>query len=448
MMLACMIRTPYIPHLYDEAAQAKLWSRQGWLTVGVASSIPWPQQDVWVLYGGDEYVLRGSRAGEERQAPCISTPCPRDDVDVAKTRCYLFASVLGWFKGGYVDVTGSVWGSGPVLYGSRDTFTTMLDGTKFFSCNYMPVIGDDQTRKALAFMREGRRLRYVHEPYSFLSFFKVVESQFTSEDRKAWIGANLELLEGLAAKRVEDLKGQGINVSMHLYKSGRCAVAHASLGDAIIDPDIPADRRRIAEDLDVIAGLAERYIKVEAGVPDESELYESRDRTEPWHRLLPEETLRKLQAGEVVKDMAALGQLRVNKVSVRLWAHETPDCMYDMQLAAEACGPGVVSFLAISRRKTVFLRFAADFANGTIHTLVEEGGVADQSNEVTEADVEHYTRYFHSVVANSQVELCIEGVDPVPCEIFVPVNIMPQAPEKMVAAALEQFRKSKAQALR
>ena len=49
-------------------------------------------------------------------------------------------------------------------------------------------------------------------------------------------------------------------------------------------------------------------------------------------------------------------------------------------------------------------------------------------------------------MASSLVELCIEGVDPVPCEIVIPVNIIPQVPEKMVAAALEQFRRRKAQA--
>ncbi len=440
-----MMKTPYIPHLYGGAAQAKLRSRQGWLTVGVASSIPWPQQDRWLLYDDNEYVLRGMKAGDERQAPCISTPCPQGDIDAAKTRCYLFASVLGWFKGGYVDVTGAVWGSGALHYGSRDKFTTTLDGNKFFSCNYMPIIVNDQTRKALAFMREGRRLRHVHEPYSFLSFFKVVESQFTSKDRMAWIEKNLELLEGDAAKRVAELKGKGINVGKHLYKSGRCAVAHASLGDAIVDPDIPADRRRISDDLDVIAGLAARYIKVEAGVPDESELYESQDRTAPWHGLLQAETLHKLQTGEEVKELSALGKLQNNKVSVRLWAHEAPECMHDMQLVAEGYGPGVVSFLAVSRRKTVFLRFAVDFANSRIHALIEEGGVTDHFNEITEPEIEHYTRYFHSVVANSRVELCIDGVDPVPCEIIIPVNIIPQVPEKMVAAALEQFRMRKAQ---
>jgi hypothetical protein len=120
--------------------------------------------------------------------------------------------------------------------------------------------------------------------------------------------------------------------------------------------------------------------------------------------------------------------------------------MRNMQLAAEGYAPGAITFLAISERKTVFLRFAVDFANGQIHTMLEEGGVSEQFNAVTEAEVEHYTRYFHSVVANRLVELCIDGIDPVPCEVVIPVNIIPQIPEEMVAKALEQFRKLKAQA--
>ena len=116
------------------------------------------------------------------------------------------------------------------------------------------------------------------------------------------------------------------------------------------------------------------------------------------------------------------------------------------KVSAERCAPGVVMFLAISERETVFLRFAVDFANGRIHTMLEEGGVTGQFNEVAEAEVEHYTRYLHSVVGNALVELCIDGIDPVPCEIVIPVNIIPQAPETMVVKALDQFRKRKAEA--
>lgn len=437
------MKTPYVPHLFGDAAQAKMRSRQGWLTTCVDSSVAWPKEDVWILYDGHEYVLSGTKGSEEKRAPCIYTPCPRGDFDGASTRLYMFASVLGWFKGGYVDLSRSVWGSGPVPYVSRDTFTTTLDGSKYFSCNYMPVIEDDQVRKALAFMREGRRLRHVHEPYSFLSFFKVIESQFNSKDRIAWFQANLDQLDGNAAKRVAELRAQSVDVSNHLYDSGRCAVAHSSLGGAIVDPDIPADRRRITKDIDVMAGLAARYLKIDAGVPDEMDLYKNRDRTEPWHRLLPANTMHRLQAGEVVTDTAELGKLERSKVSVRLWPHDAPEPMLNMVLFAEASGPGVLRFLAHNERKTIFLRFVLDVANGRLHTLLEDGAISEQFNKVTEAEVEHYTRYFHSVVGNALVELSIEGVDPVPCEVVIPVNIIPQPPEKMVALALEQYRQRK-----
>src|SRR5690606_11844935 len=97
-------------------------------------------------------------------------------------------------------------------------------------------------------------------------------------------------------------------------------------------------------------------------------------------------------------------------------------------------------FLAHNDRKTVFLRFLLDIANGRLHTLLESGGMSEQFNSRTETEVEHFTRYFHSVVGNAQVELCIDGVDPVPCEIVIPVNIIPQVPEEMVSLALEHFR--------
>lgn len=35
------MKTPYVPHLFGEAAQAKLTAKQGLLTAGVVSSIAW-----------------------------------------------------------------------------------------------------------------------------------------------------------------------------------------------------------------------------------------------------------------------------------------------------------------------------------------------------------------------------------------------------------------------
>ncbi|WP_162634343.1 methylamine utilization protein MauJ [Ralstonia sp. GX3-BWBA] len=440
------MKTPYVPHLFGADALAKVAGRLGWVTVGVASSIAWPKDDVWVEYDGVEYLLHGARQqGEHHIAPCISTPADRDHVDEALSRLYRFTSVLGFYKQGYVDVTGQCWGTGMIRYSNpRDTFTTTLQGgERTFNCNHMPVIEDDQVRQALAFLREGRRLERVHEPYSFLSFFKVIESQFQPKDRVAWVEQNLALItDEQAVTRINALRGQGIDVNQHLFASGRCAVAHASVGGNIVDPDIPADRKRIAADLDIIAALANRYIKFDAGVPDEMDVYKTRDRVEPWHALMPSAAVAALKAGGHLKNPEDLGKLNGATVSVRLWP-DTPAKQFEaMTLLPTECGDGVVKFIALSARGTIVLAFAMDVANGRMHTLLNEGGMRSGVT-ISEEDVEDYTRYFHSVVGNRIVELNVEGAEPVDCEVVIPVNIIPRAPEEAVAQALDQFRQSK-----
>jgi hypothetical protein len=442
------MRTPYVPHLFGADALAKVKGRCGWLTVGVASSIAWPEDDVWVIYDGVEYLLHGARQeGNHLVAPCISTPSDHGHVDAALAQLYRFTSVLGYYKRGYVDITGQTWGTHMVRYSNpRDTFTTLLQGGKrSFSCNHMPVIEDDQVRKALAFLREGRRLERVHEPYAFLSFFKVIESQFETNARIAWVEKNLELVaEERAVKRINELRGQGVNVNQHLFESGRCAVAHANVGRNIIDPDIPADRKRIGADLDIIAALANHYIKVDARVPDEMDLYDTRDRVAPWHALMTPGAVAALKAGGHVESVEDLGKLEGAKVSVRLWPDPPAKQFEAMTLLPMESGDGVVKLIALSARGTIVLAFAMDVAKGRMHTLLNEGGIR-AGVEIAEQDVEDYTRYFHSVVGNSIVELAIEGAEPVDCEVVIPVNIIPRAPEEAVAQALEQFRRSKQQ---
>lgn len=440
------MKTPYVPHLFGADALAKVADRLGWVTVGVASSIAWPKDDVWVEYDGIEYLLHGARQqGEHHIAPCISTPADQGQIDEALSRLYRFTSVLGFYKRGYVDITGQNWGTHMIRYSNpRDTFTTTLQGgERAFSCNHMPVIEDDQVRKALAFLREGRRLERVHEPYSFLSFFKVIESQFQPKDRVAWVEQNLALVtDERAVNRINELRGQGVNVNQHLFDSGRCAVAHASVGGNIVDPDIPADRKRIAADLDIIAALANRYIKFDAGVPDEMDLYKTRDRVAPWHAFMPPEAVAALKAGGHLENPEDLGKLNGATVSVRLWPDPPATQFEAMTLLPTGSGEGVVKFIALSARRTIVLSFAMDVANGRMHTLLNEGGMRAGA-EIEEEDVEDYTRYFHSVVGNRIVELTIEGTEPVDCEVVIPVNIIPRAPEEAVAQALDQFRRSK-----
>jgi hypothetical protein len=68
-----------------------------------------------------------------------------------------------------------------------------------------------------------------------------------------------------------------------------------------------------------------------------------------------------------------------------------------------------------------------------------------ETDETTEQDVEDFTRYFHSVIGGRTVELTIAGAEPVDCDVVIPRNIIPRAPEEAVVMAIAHFRRVKAE---
>lgn len=435
------MKTPYVPHIFGEEVERKLRSRRGWLTAGVASSIPWPSSDVCVLYAGDEYFLRGTERGDKRSPPCITVACKDDGADEAIAKVYRFTSMLSWFAGGYVDVSGYVWGSHPILYSGRTVYSSIgIAGAKSFNCNHMPIVEQEHVRKALAFWREGKRLDEVHDSYAFLSFYKVIESQFSDGQKKAeWISANIDKLTDRAAKRVMELRAAGIDVSRHLFDSGRCAVAHASLDGKIIDPDIPADRRRLSADLVIMEELARIYIRDELRVPDSHSLYQTRDRLEPWTPLLPPTVLEVLKQGRTPDDVSALtGRI----VSIGVWPDGPIPGLERMTMHVDAVENGVVKIVLINERKTSLLVFFLDYRSGRVHTNLEDGGLLHGENKPDENDVKAYATFFYKVFSNGIAELTCEGYEPIDCEVVFPVNMMMiTSAEQAIAEAVERFRK-------
>ncbi|WP_126259033.1 methylamine utilization protein MauJ [Bradyrhizobium sp. LVM 105] len=442
------MRTPYIPHTFGEAVDRKLRGRVGWLTAGVASSIPWPSLDVCVKYAGDEYFLRGSERSGKPSPPGITIACDpgTGGADAAIAKIYRFTSVLSWFEGGYVDVSGYIHGSHPILYGNPRTVYSSIGiaGIKAFNCNHMPIVDDDHVRKALAFWREGNRLNDVHDSYAFLSFYKVIESQFRDgRERGRWIAANLDKLSDRAANRVVELRAAGIDVSSHLFDSGRCAVAHASLEGEIIDPDIPADRKRLSADLVIMEELARIYIRDELGVPTARTLHRTRDRLAPWDPLLPTETLEALRAGHhPPPDVSALeGRI----VSVGLWPDGPIPGLEHMTMHIDAVDRGVVKAVLINERRTILLVFFLDYNNGRIHTNLEDGGLVRGENDADENDVRAYATFFYKVIGNGIAELTCDAIEPIDCEVVIPVNMMmTMSPDEAIADTVERFKSERA----
>ena len=175
-------------------------------------------------------------------------------------------------------------------------------------------------------------------------------------------------------------------------------------------------------------------------------LYVARDRLSPWYALMAPTAVERLKACRELESPEELGALHGAEVDVRLFPRAAPEGFQGMKLAAVAHGPGVVKLVAHNASKTVGLVFVMDVARGRLHAMVEDGGMsAWEAPEVTEADVANYTRFVHSVIGNATAEVLVPGVEPVNCEVIIPVNIIPRAPEEAVAEAVEAFRRFRAQ---
>jgi hypothetical protein len=442
------MKTPYVPHIFGAEVERRLTSRRGWLTAGVASSIPWPSSDVCVSYAGDQYYLRGTDRGGTAAPPCITIACDQGqaNIDEAIAKIYRFTSILSWFEGGYVDVSGYISGSHAIRYGGRSVYSSMgIAGKKSFNCNHMPIIEHENVRKALAFWREGKRLAEVHDSYAFLSFYKVVESQFADGKAKGnWIKLNIAKLTDHAAKRVSELQAQSIDVSKHVYESGRCAVAHASLDGEIVDPDIPQDRRRLSADLTIMEELARIFIRDELKVPDSRSLYRTRDRLEPWENLLPPAVLDVLKRGGKPAEVPGLTG---KSVSIGLWPDGPIPSLEKMTMHVDDIQNGVVKIVLINERKTILLVFFLDYRSGRVHTNLQDGGLLyAPQNKPDENDVRAYATFFYNVFANGIAELTCGSAEPINCEVVIPVNMMMRgSPEEAIADAIERFRKENGQ---
>ncbi|MBO9738011.1 hypothetical protein J7432_02990 [Xanthomonas axonopodis pv. begoniae] len=306
----------------------------------------------------------------------------------------------------------------------------------------MPIIENENVRLALAFWREGERLSGVHDSHAFLSYFKVVESQYQNgQGRAEWFTKNLDhLTEDRAVSRIAELRADGEDVGRHLYGSGRNAVAHASFGGDIVDPDTPSDRRRIAADLVLMRELARRYIADELRVPTANSLYTSRNRLEPWESLTEPRALAALKAGGT-PEPALLG-LEGLRVEIKLWPDDVLPGLDRMTIRVDAVHEGAARVLLFNDRMTMVFAFVLDYRNGRIHTQLENSNLLQSDEQQpTEQDVRAFYTVFYGVIGNAVIELLLEGREPIDCEVVIPVNIIPRNPTDAVEEAVEAFRR-------
>ncbi len=414
---------PYIEHLFGDAAKDFLRAQRGWLIAAMHHSISWPQNDVVLRYDGNEYFLRGLEPERQSKGPVSASilvrHVDRANLEATLDRVYRFTSVLGWFKRGYVDVVDYITASHPIGFSAAGVRPGPMDGSpNGFNCNFMPVIEGGNVRRALAFWREGLHLEHVHQGYAFLSFYKVIESQFAEGGaRGEWINNAIPHLTEKGGERVATLHAENIDVGRHIYESGRCAIAHASLGRDLVDPDVASDRVRIAKDLDMVRALAMKYIREELGVPDEMDVYRNRDALRPLYQFLTSQQVADLKAeGSVPRRSNGLNGLHV---SINKWPDPPWAAMENLTLTVVRAHDGVILLRARNDLDTLSIGFVLSFRDGQAHPDLDTSGARPGCPREEIAVLE----YQKAVLGNGIIELRFPNGEKIVCREVIAVNI-------------------------
>jgi len=124
------------------------------------------------------------------------------------------------------------------------------------------VIGNDaDSRLALALFREA--LTSDNIPMKFLSFAKILNVKYKDKQQEDEFNRIVRLLsDKKALNRINQLDELGEDVGEKLYKSGRCAIAHANTAPTI-DPDDTSDLYELHLDMPLVKSVAEYIINVE-----------------------------------------------------------------------------------------------------------------------------------------------------------------------------------------
>lgn len=241
-----------------------------WITMGVSTSVAWPQEEQVVIFNDVEIEILPET---KDTMPMVRVHLSKYKMDMDKGREFLnkFFSSLSWSKKGYIQeemslgtgAKGGTIGKGPQFSVS----SSRLDD------DYMPTDLDDKQSLALAVYREAQAIN--NTSYKYLGYFKIlnIENQY-GRDHKDWINNNLSKVKGTnALATLKKLQSEHSNIGDYLYASGRCAVAHAFDQSTLVNPDKTQDIRRLSAELDLIQELAELFIEQELGVKSRSTYY-------------------------------------------------------------------------------------------------------------------------------------------------------------------------------
>jgi hypothetical protein len=387
---------------HEEVFVGELAERGDWIVANIQTGVPWPVNAQKVMYRGCSFwILPVMRDYYPAIAMKVPPGKSRAECDELLMR---FVSNLSWVVGDWgIMVDGIGGGTLPRPMG-RDKRSGGFSIRDEFDLSYFPEPASEDALLALALMREGRGLN--HAAYAFLSFFRVLEVAFpNSKKRKAWVEANVTIVEGHGVKDALDgLANNGItDIGRHLFESGRCAVAHANR-KPIIDPDKPDDLRRLSSELPIIRALAQKAIEDELGVETSQTVYRKHlYELAGFKEILGGEIVDFLTRGEQVTEQRTV---EIPDISVRI-RRQHPYAPLNNLTVKKVGQNGKLCLMRFeSKEGDVIFQFALDFGNERLEfSLFQDIRVKDTGTAESAERIAEVKRFEHDYFGNGELHI-------------------------------------------
>jgi hypothetical protein len=400
--------------------------RGEWAALAITPSFPWPdseipqqyrQHNIWLLPSSNDYC------------PMVAIEC--DDSRITTNEGYRllrqFCSSLVWAKCKRVRIEGSSGGSYP--YRMRFPLTRSLVKSIYpVHFDYVPEPNDAQAKLGLALFREA--LEASHPAYQVLGFFKIMNIIHKDGSQQIrWINENLDKIQSNAHgyNRLAELKNQHLDVGDYLYKSGRCAVAHA-FSQPLADPDEPEDNKRLSQDAPLMQAFAELFIEDALGVKTEQTI---------WKEHLYELVGFKEILGPRLIEIFRESNLSIEdfkfpplpRLSIRLRDEDHFDALEDMHVTPLGWSHEKIMVLKCSKADDVVIALLGlDFPEERLRIDIDGGfTVNDDGTAISAKFASDVMRFKAAYFSNGTLEIwnAINNQLLGRCDPFLPVNIMP-----------------------
>jgi len=396
-----------------------------WVVACVEPQVQWPTSVQKITYRGQTvFVL--PQFDDYYPSLVVKLGAGLATFEAGQVLILNLLSAMCWVEGRGALVDQWVGGNLPRPMAGFSQSGIHLMMTDHFRCHYLPDVIDQQTRWALAFYREGLSIHQVS--YAFLSFYKIINILHDGgAKQKAWINANVNAATANdhvgSNQRLQELRAAGTDVGEYLYESGRCAVAHAGQGPTV-DPENPADLKRLMQDLPLVRALAAYAIEFEfkiksAGTVYKEHLYE----LEGFRALFGEALCQKLKDGEEVnpEEVPTLPALHVG-----LHGKDDYGPLTDLRPAVSSIESGMVYLGCTSADGRTRLMLGLDFPNERLRTNIFDGLISlDDGSEVGLRNAVAVMTFKRAYFANG--ELVVKRVDTGAlmgrCDAFLPTNV-------------------------